>query len=92
MTLDQVIPQEQEALNLLEPTRQSFILRVWVERSAEEAGHTTWRGRIVHVPSGVQALVDDLDEVGIFVATYLEQMGARLTPYWRLKRWIEQRK
>jgi len=84
--------QDQEALDLPESTRQSFILRVWVEQTAEEAGHATWRGRIVHVPSGVHAFVDDLDQVGLFVAGYLGRMGVRLTPYWRFKRWIERRK
>ena len=92
MTVDPLILQDQEALDLPEPTRQSFILRVWVERTTEEAGQATWRGRIVHVPSGVQALVDDLDQVGLFVAGYLGRMGVRLTPYWRFKRWIERRK
>jgi hypothetical protein len=92
MIVDQLILQDQEALDLPETTRQSFILRVWVEQTPEEAGHATWRGRIVHVPSGVQALVDDLDQISVFVATYLEQMGVRLAPYWRIKRWIGQRK
>ena len=92
MTVDPLILQDQEALDLPESTRQSFILRVWVERTAEEAGQATWRGRIVHVPSGVQAFVDDLDQVGLFVAGYLGRMGVRLTPYWRFKRWIERRK
>ena len=30
----------------------SFIVRIWVEETAEESGRSSWRGHITHVPSG----------------------------------------
>jgi hypothetical protein len=33
----------------IESDAQSFIVKVWVEDHAEEAGHRVWRGHITHV-------------------------------------------
>ena len=35
----------------IESDTQSFIVKVWVEDHAEEAGHRVWRGHITHVSS-----------------------------------------
>jgi hypothetical protein len=67
-------------MNVPEAAPQSFIVRVWLEETAEEAGRATWRGHITHVPGGEQRYVQDLDEVPAFIMPYLEQMGIRSRP------------
>jgi hypothetical protein len=63
---------------LAEQEPQSFVLKIWVEETAEEAGQVKWRGHITHVPSYSRRYVQDLDEIVLFVAPYLEQLGVRL--------------
>ncbi len=70
----------------LEPDAQSFIAKVWVEDNAEGAGQGMWRGHITHVPSGERRYLKNLDEIGDFIAPYLENMGVRLGMRWRLRR------
>ncbi len=53
----------------------SFIVKVWLEETAEEAGRPTWRGRITHVPSGKKRYVKNMDEIIAFVVPYLQDMG-----------------
>ncbi len=72
----------------LESEAQSFIIRVWVEERAEETGRGVWRGHITHVPDGVRRYLKNLDEIGDFIAPYLEAMGVKLGMRWRLRRWL----
>jgi hypothetical protein len=52
---------------------QSFIVNIWVEERAEEAGPGVWRGHITHVSSGPGRSLNNLDERGDFIASYLER-------------------
>jgi hypothetical protein len=70
----------------LEPEAQSFIVRVWVEERAEEAGRGVWRGHITHVSSGKRRYLKNLDEIGDFIAPHLEAMGMKLGMRWRMRR------
>ncbi len=54
---------------------QSFVLKIWLEETAEEVSQATWRGHITHVPSGERRYLQDLEGLSAFVASYLEQMG-----------------
>lgn len=65
-------------MDLLEFNTHSFIVKVWLEETAEEAGHAVWRGHITHVPSGERRYFKDLDEIQVFIVRYLEAMGIRL--------------
>lgn len=75
-------------LDLSEAYTNSFIVRIWVEETAEEAGQATWRGRITHVPSGEQCYVKDLSDIVAVIASYLEGMGVKLGIGWRMKQWL----
>jgi hypothetical protein len=66
----------------------SFIIRVWVEERAEEGGRGVWRGHITHVPSHERRYLKHLDEIGDFIAPYLEAMGIKLGGRWRMRRWL----
>ena len=72
-----------------ESEAQSFIVRVWVEERAEEAGRGIWRGHITHVPSHERRYLKKLDEIGDFIAPYLESMGVKLGVRWRMRRWLK---
>lgn len=57
---------------------QSFIIKVWIEETVEEAGQALWRGHITHVPSGRRKYIQDLERISAFIAPYLEEMGVEL--------------
>lgn len=56
----------------------SFVVRLWIEETAEEAGTATWRGHITHVPSGDRRYIKELCEILPFISPYLEEMGVSL--------------
>lgn len=71
-----------------EPETHSFIVKIWLEETASEAGVARWRGSITHVPDGDRQRVSDLTEVGRFIARYLTEMGVRLDMRWRVWLWL----
>lgn len=73
----------------IESEAQSFIVRVWVEERAEGASRGVWRGHITHVPSGERRYLKNLDEIGDFIASYLETMGVKPGIRWRMRRWLK---
>ncbi len=58
-------------------TTQSFIVKIWLEETLEEAGQIRWRGHITHVPSGDRRYAQTLDDLVAFIEPYLLQLGAR---------------
>lgn len=70
-----------------EATTHPFIVRIWLEETAAEAGRATWRGYVTHVPSGKQRYIHDLDEIGAFIAPYVESMGVHLPGPSLVERW-----
>jgi hypothetical protein len=67
----------------------SFIIKVWIEETAEEAGRATWRGHITHVPGGERRYIDNLDDIIAFVSHYLTGMGVRFGLRARVSRWLK---
>jgi len=78
-------------LDLDEPRTVSFVVRIWLEETADEAGQAACRGYLTHVPSGQRRYLWSLDDIPGFIARYVEQLGARPTKSWRLQRWLRQR-
>ncbi len=78
-------------MDLSETPTHSFIIRIWIEETAEEAGAALWRGHITHVPSGRRYYVQTLDEVVQIIAACLEQMHADNGWRWRLIRLLLRR-
>jgi len=66
----------------------SFIIKIWLEETAEEAGRATWRGHITHVDNGKRQYFETLDEIPAFITPYLKQMGVRFKPRRRLRWWL----
>ena len=69
----------------------SFITKIWLEESAEEAGRAIWRGTITHVPSGERRYLHALDDVTAFIVPYLAGMGVRPSLFYRVRQWWKQR-
>jgi hypothetical protein len=76
-------------MDSLEPDAQSFIVKVWVEDSAEAGGQGVLRGHITHIPSHERRYLKSLDEIPDFIAPHLEEMGVKLGMRWRLRRWLK---
>lgn len=61
-----------------ETTTHSFIIRIWLEETALEAGKARWRGHITHIPSNKRYFLNNrLEGIATFVVPYLEAMGVR---------------
>jgi hypothetical protein len=75
-------------MDQLESSTQSFVVRIWLEETVDEAGTAAWRGHITHVPSGAQRYIRDLDDMAAFVAPYLQKMGVSVGVRWRLRQWL----
>lgn len=61
--------------DLYENNTHPFIVKIWLEETAEEAGQATWRGHITHVPTGKRCYMQHLDEIVAFIADFLREMG-----------------
>lgn len=79
-------------MDLYESNTHSFIIKIWLEETAEEASRATWRGNITHVPSGERRYVEDLDEIIVFIMPYLDRMGVKFGVQWWVRQWLKQRK
>lgn len=66
----------------------SFIVKIWLEESLEEADQVVWRGHVTHVPSEDRRYFQTLDDIVDFIAPYLERIGIKPDGYrrGRLKR------
>lgn len=73
-----------------DPQTNSFIVKIWLEETAEEAGQVIWRGRVTHVSSGERRYVKGLDDIVAFIVPYLEEMGVRFGTRSQVKRWLKQ--
>jgi hypothetical protein len=75
-------------MDLPETITHSFIVKIWLEETAEEAGKATWRGHITHVFDGERRYLKKLDEITAFIAPYLERMGVEPDHWWRVGNWL----
>jgi hypothetical protein len=60
---------------LAEFSTHSFIIKIWLEETAEEAGRTTWCGHITHIPGGERRYLKNLEEINAVITPYLREMG-----------------
>jgi hypothetical protein len=72
---------------LPELNTHSFIIKIWLEETAEGGDQAVWRGHITHVPSGERRYVQHTDEITAFIVPYLQSMGVKLDRRW----WMRQR-
>ncbi len=79
----------EEDLDSLESTSQSFIVKVWVEESVGKDGPGVWHGHITHVSSGKRLYLKNLDAIRDFIAPHLEKMGVELDKRWSIRNWLK---
>ena len=75
-----------------EDASHSFIIRLWVEETAEEAGRVIWRGQITHVQGGERRAVRRVADICDFITSYLWSMGVRRPMTWQVREWLRERK
>jgi hypothetical protein len=68
------VGEETAGMSLPEEHTQSFVVKIWVEESAEESGQTRWRGRIMHVPSQRSRSFEKLSAILEFIKPFLQRM------------------
>lgn len=79
---------EDATTNTIEPNTHSFIVKIWLEETAEEAGSAQWRGHITHVPTGKRRYLKNLLDVCLFLLPYLEEMNVHLGFLWKVRQWL----
>ena len=55
----------------MEESIQSFIIRIWAERVAEDEATLHWRGHVTHVAEGQRHDIESLAELETFIARYI---------------------
>jgi hypothetical protein len=75
-------------MSTTESTSHSFVVKIWLERDAGEAGGAKWRGHITHVIDGKRNYFQNTNEVPLFMFPYLEAMGVKLPVHLRLRHWL----
>jgi hypothetical protein len=68
---------------------QSFVIRIWIEETAEEAGEVTWRGHITHTVNGERHFFMNLNELSTFIWPYLIEMSAKPPIRYRINLWLK---
>jgi hypothetical protein len=78
-------------MDLFESNTHSFIIKIWLEETVEEAGRAMWRGHITHVPNGERRYLKELDSISTFIMPYLHEMGVKFDMRWRVRQWLSKR-
>lgn len=73
---------------LPEEYTHSFVVKIWIEESADQAGKVMYRGYITHIPGGERHYLKKLSDIDNFILTYMEAMGVRPGPAVRIRRWL----
>ncbi len=59
-----------------EDNSHAFIVRFWLEPRELENARPIWRGRIEHVASGRRRYLKGLDEINVFIESYVPGMAS----------------
>jgi hypothetical protein len=54
-----------------EPAGHTFLLRIWLEATPEEAGTLVWRGFLVHLLDEEYTYVESIDDITRFICGHL---------------------
>lgn len=77
-------------MDLFDDFVHSFVIKIWLEETAGEAGEAVWRGQITHVSSAERHFIKNMNEISSFIWPYLEEMGVKPDPVWRMSHRIKQ--
>jgi hypothetical protein len=76
---------------LYETSNHSFIIKVWLEEPGTKTKKATWRGCIIHMPSGKEKYIKDLNETILFMIPQLKKIGAKIPLQWKIIAWLNLR-
>ena len=62
-------------MDLFEEYTHSFVIKIWVEETAEEAKAVVWRGRIIHVGSNQKQYFQTVESILTFIWPFLKSIG-----------------
>lgn len=79
-------------MDLTESDVQSFIVKLWIEGTAEVDQRRLSHGYVTHVSSGERRYVKDLDEITEFIVEHLEKAGVEAEKRWRMTLWSRRRR
>lgn len=79
-------------MDLPENSIHSFVIKIWLEETAAEAGRAAWRGHITHVSSGQRRYVQRLADFPSFIAPYLRQMEVEVNVAEEMRLWLEEQR
>ncbi len=60
-----------------EDNSHAFIVRFWLEPRELENARPIWRGRIEHVASGRRRYLKGLDEINVFIESYMPEISEK---------------
>ncbi len=75
-------------MDLFETNTHSFIVKIWLEETAKEAGRAMWRGHITHVANDERRYLKDMDDISAFITPYLKSMGVKPENGRRVRNWL----
>ena len=67
------------SMDLPDINAHSFVIKIWMEETREEAGEFIWRGRIIHIPSNQQFYFTTLKQIPDFIQPYISAWTNRRT-------------
>lgn len=73
---------------MIESDTQSFVLKLWVDSQDDDGNQRFWYGYITHVPSDERHHFKSFGELNALLMPYLQEMGIRPPPIWRLIPWL----
>jgi hypothetical protein len=79
-------------MELPENSIHSFVIKIWLEETAAEAGRARWRGHITHVATGQRHYVNSMGDLPAFVAPYLGLMGVDVDVESELQQWLHEQR
>ena len=65
-------------MDSFEANSHSFIVRFWVEPREIEDAKPVWRGVVEHVPSGKKLYLNNLEEIIVFINSYLGEIDEKI--------------
>jgi hypothetical protein len=74
-------------MDLGESQLHSFIIKLWLDDSLENAKPTAWRGKITHVPGGEHRYIKSSDEIAEFISVHLKWTGVETPTHGWLRKW-----
>ena len=76
----------------MDPSIHSFVIRIWLEETAEEASEAVWRGHVTHTASGERHFLRNLNEISPFIWPHLKAMGVKPPLRYQFSLWLREQR